>query len=202
MKCTKSPGRPASPWTPLGSLQRSPRPPSWQGRKHPLPKNPIPRGPSGIGLRPCMPQLRPSRPRAAGMEKLKLGKHRRSKADDKNNRLRHICVTPRNKKRKFMGVGLKYYCFTSLWRNSAFPSVNTNGPPFNAKLLSSVAILTRALIPFYSARNCIASAVLARAIPSVCPSVCLSLRLSHAGIVSKRRHVTRCSFHRWIAKCV
>ena len=52
---------------------------------------------------------------------------------------------------------------------------------------------------FYSARNArIASAVLATAIPSVCPSV----RLSHAGIVSKRRHVARCSFHRWIAKCV
>ena len=33
---------------------------------------------------------------------------------------------------------------------------------------------------------------------SVRPSVCLS----HAGIVSKRRHVARCSFHRWIAKCV
>jgi len=30
--------------------------------------------------------------------------------------------------------------------------------------------------------------------PSVCPS--------HAGIVSKRRHVARCSLHRWIAKCV
>ena len=37
---------------------------------------------------------------------------------------------------------------------------------------------------------------------SVCLSVCLSVRLSHAGIVSKRRHVARCSFHCWIAKCV
>jgi len=43
----------------------------------------------------------------------------------------------------------------------------------------------------------IASAVLATAIPSVCPSVCTS----HAGIVSKRQHVAR-SLHRWIAKCV
>jgi len=34
--------------------------------------------------------------------------------------------------------------------------------------------------------------------PSVCPSFCPS----HAGIVSKRRHVARCSLHRWIAKCV
>jgi len=38
---------------------------------------------------------------------------------------------------------------------------------------------------FYSARNARKSAVLATAIPSVCPSV----RVSHAGIVSKRRHV-------------
>ena len=33
-------------------------------------------------------------------------------------------------------------------------------------------------------------------------SVRLSVRLSHAGIVSKRRHVARCSLHRWIAKYV
>ena len=37
-------------------------------------------------------------------------------------------------------------------------------------------------------------------------SVCLSIRLSvcpsHAGIVSKRRHVARCSLHCRIAKCV
>ena len=52
---------------------------------------------------------------------------------------------------------------------------------------------------FYSARNArIASAVLATAILSVRPSV----RPSHAGIMSKRRHVARCSLHRWIAKCV
>ena len=37
---------------------------------------------------------------------------------------------------------------------------------------------------------------------SVCLSVRLSVRPSHAGIVSKRRHVARCSLHRWIAKCV
>ena len=63
------------------------------------------------------------------------------------------------------------------------------------------------LMPFYSARNArIASAVLATAIPSVRPSVrlsvCLSVRPSHAGIASKRRHVARCSLHRWIAKSV
>jgi len=33
------------------------------------------------------------------------------------------------------------------------------------------------------------------AIPSVSLSVRLSVRLSHAGIVSKRRHVARCSLH-------
>ena len=41
----------------------------------------------------------------------------------------------------------------------------------------------------------IASAVLATAIPSVCPPVRLSVRLSHASIASKRRHVARCSLH-------
>jgi len=47
----------------------------------------------------------------------------------------------------------------------------------------------------------IASAVLAIASPSVL-SVRLSVPLSHAGIVSKRRHVARCSLHCQIAKCV
>ena len=37
---------------------------------------------------------------------------------------------------------------------------------------------------------------------SVCLSVCPSVRPSHAGIVSKRRHVARCSLHHLIAKCV
>ena len=41
-------------------------------------------------------------------------------------------------------------------------------------------VVTAVVSPFYSMRNCIASAVLAIAIPSVC----LSVRLSHAGIVS------------------
>jgi len=51
---------------------------------------------------------------------------------------------------------------------------------------------------FFTARR-IASAVLATAIPSVHPSVCLS---AHAGIVSKRLHIARCSLHYQIAKCV
>ena len=37
---------------------------------------------------------------------------------------------------------------------------------------------------------------------SVCPSVRPSVRLSHAGIVSKRRHVARCSLHCQIARFV
>jgi len=52
----------------------------------------------------------------------------------------------------------------------------------------------------------IASAVLATAIPSVSlsvrPFVRPSVRLSHAGILSKRRHVARCSLHCRIAKRV
>jgi len=35
-----------------------------------------------------------------------------------------------------------------------------------------------------------------------CISYGNSVRVSHAGIVSKRRHIARCSLHRWIAKCV
>ena len=53
-------------------------------------------------------------------------------------------------------------------------------------------------VPFFTAHAMLALQALTMAIPSVC----LSVRLSHAGIVSKRRHVARCSFHRWIAKCV
>ena len=52
---------------------------------------------------------------------------------------------------------------------------------------------------FKARRNArIASAVLATAIPSVCASVCMS----DAGIVSKRLHVAWCSLHCQIAKCV
>jgi len=76
----------------------------------------------------------------------------------------------------------------------------------NGIAVADTALAMRAVkigVHFYSARNArIASAVLATAIPSVRLSVCLSVRPSHAGIVSKRRHVARCSLHRWIAKCV
>ena len=66
------------------------------------------------------------------------------------------------------------------------------------------AVALTSLNSFYSAPQCssIASAVLATAIPSVCLSVCPSVRLTHAGIVSKQRHVARCSLHCQIAKYV
>jgi len=71
-----------------------------------------------------------------------------------------------------------------------------------AYILCRWFILTTAFLVFTARRNArIASAVLATAIPSVCLSVRLSVRLSHAGIVSKRRHVARCSLHCQIAKC-
>ena len=66
----------------------------------------------------------------------------------------------------------------------------------------SVIFFQFLFIPLFKARRNarIASAVLAIAIPSVCPSVRLSVCLSHAGIMSKRRHVARCSLHCQIAK--
>jgi len=65
-------------------------------------------------------------------------------------------------------------------------------------------VLALCLVFLFTARRNagIASAVLAIAIPSVCPSVRLSVRPSHAGIVSKRRHVARRSLHFRIAKYV
>ena len=48
---------------------------------------------------------------------------------------------------------------------------------------------------FYSAPHC-------KCCTSYGNSVCLSVRPSHTGIVSKRRHTARCSLHCQIAKCV
>ena len=48
---------------------------------------------------------------------------------------------------------------------------------------------------FYSAPHC-------KRCTSYGNSVCPSVRLSHAGIVSKRLHVARCNLHCQIAKCV
>jgi len=72
----------------------------------------------------------------------------------------------------------------------------------------TISVLQTMHRPLFTARRNarIASAVLATAILSVCPSVRPSIRpsvrLPHAGIVSKRRHVVRCSLHCRIAKCV
>ena len=66
-----------------------------------------------------------------------------------------------------------------------------------------VAIIYNRPPVFTARRNArIASAVLATAIPSVRLSVRPSVCPSHAGIVSKRWHVARCSLHCRIAKCV
>jgi len=55
---------------------------------------------------------------------------------------------------------------------------------------------------FYSAPQCSHCKRCSSYGNSVCLSVRSSVRLSHAGIVSKRRHVARCSLHCRIAKCV
>ena len=67
-------------------------------------------------------------------------------------------------------------------------------------VISSKECITNRWTSFYSEPQ--RSAVLATAIPSVHPYVRLSVRLSHAGIVSKRLHVAWCSLHCQIAKCV
>jgi len=63
------------------------------------------------------------------------------------------------------------------------------------------AAITLGVVPhssFYSAPQCSHCKRSISCSNFVCPSVCPS----HAGIVSKRRHVARRSFHCWIAKCV
>jgi len=55
---------------------------------------------------------------------------------------------------------------------------------------------------FYSAPQCSHCKRYTSYGNSVRPSVCLSVRPSHAGIVSKQRHVGQCSLHCQIAKCV
>jgi len=66
-----------------------------------------------------------------------------------------------------------------------------------ARWKARVDFLLSVIELLFTARR-FASTVLATAIPSVCPSV----HLSHAVIVSKRHHVAQCSLHRRIAKCV
>jgi len=57
------------------------------------------------------------------------------------------------------------------------------------------AELCAAVLVFYSAPQC-------KRCTSYGNSVCLSVRPSHADIVSRRRHIVRCSLHCQIAKCV
>jgi len=70
---------------------------------------------------------------------------------------------------------------------------------YHERFLETAALHHEMFDTFFTARRSarIASAVLAIAIPSVClfvhPSVHLSVRLSHPGIVSKRLHVAQCS---------
>ena len=57
---------------------------------------------------------------------------------------------------------------------------------------------------FYSALQCSHRKRCTSYSNSIRLSLCVSVRLSvtYARIVSKRRHVARCSLHCWIAKCV
>jgi len=57
-------------------------------------------------------------------------------------------------------------------------------------------------VTFYSAPQCSHCKRYTSYTSSVCSSVCPSVRPSHAGIVSNRRHVARCSLYCRIAKCV
>ena len=50
--------------------------------------------------------------------------------------------------------------------------------------------------------NCFVPVSTARRNARRCTSYSISVRLSHAGIVTKRLHVARCSLHCQIAKCV
>ena len=67
--------------------------------------------------------------------------------------------------------------------------------------LSRPSVLFESSRFFYSARNGAQCLHCKRCI-SYSNSVRLSVHPSYAGIVSKRRHVARCSLHCWIAKCV
>ena len=74
-------------------------------------------------------------------------------------------------------------------------------PPWRLKTLSFLlltALPAAQSADFYSAPQCSHW----KRCTSYGDSVCLSVRLSYAGIVSKRQHVARCSLHCQIAKCV
>jgi len=105
---------------------------------------------------------------------------------------------------KYGGEKLARAKFTLIgaWRGTGLDQRNSKFLNFGEynQLITPFGVSHAKIVMIFTARRNadIASAVLATAIPSVCPSV----RLSHAGIVSKRRHVARCSLHCRIAKCV
>ena len=74
-------------------------------------------------------------------------------------------------------------------------------PWLMARWKTRVEFLLSVIELLFTARR-FASVVLAMAIPSVCLSVRPPVCPTHAGIVSKRRHVAPCSLHCQIAKCV
>ena len=74
------------------------------------------------------------------------------------------------------------------WGTSSPPPKGDRAPEFSAQ--------------FYSSPQCSDGKRCTSYGKSVRLSVCLSVCLSHAGIVSKRLHLARCSLHCQITKCV
>jgi len=87
-----------------------------------------------------------------------------------------------------------------MWALRRAVKIMQGGHKVGEKIMSSPGF-SRAII-ITARQNGNARAALATAIPSVRPSVCSSICLSHAGIVSKQLQVARCSLHCQIAKCV
>ena len=77
------------------------------------------------------------------------------------------------------------------WKHSSSQSTSL----FSA--IEALAIMWYINLRFYSAPHCKCCTSYSN---SVCLSVCPTVRLSHAGIVSKRRHIARCSLHCRIEK--
>jgi len=95
------------------------------------------------------------------------------------------------------GRGWRRFSLTAYSLSSQiFPTINSS------RTVSTPHAVTLAvsceLNHFYSAPHCSHC----KRCTSYSNSICLSVRLSHAGIVSKRRQVARCSLHCQIAKCV
>jgi len=100
-----------------------------------------------------------------------------------------------------LSLMLSDLCSTALLQ-SVFNSFAYSLKPFSSFSSSVLQHLAKDLMGFYSTSQCSHCKRCTSYSNSVCLSVCLSIRPSHAGIVSKRRHVARCSLHCQIAKCV